>query len=376
MWYQILMNQAFEQEHTRLRIAVLVGPFIILVFMAADLMLLPDPMHTLYLTNRLALQLPVVLLTVGAAFYRACDRVLHWIFAALLLWLVFTNYWLIYQSWVQFDFAFPYEGTILYAFYCAFALRMPAWLMLASSLIALAGFIGLMAITMVYGERSAISASFVAGGLFICVYAKFRLDNTLRLLKNRNQELARLSTQDALTELFNRRALMHASSSLLAVAARQQSPVAVLLLDLDDFKRYNDHFGHQQGDEAIMHQAVILREVFKRDSDILGRYGGEEFMVAVSGLTQAELDILCAEILERWQQAQLRHAPNAKKPVMSCSVGAVYCQNAAQANLGQLIERVDQALYQAKHEGKGRYVITPYRRQPVYNPAVRHCEHG
>lgn len=342
----------------RLRMAVVVGPVIIAVFMVADMSLLPRSLYGLYLENRLLFQFPAVALTVVVAFQDRFEKYLKLVFSALLLWLTFTNFALIYHCWRSYQFAFPYEGTILYAFYCVFALRIPSLLTLISCSLIMAGFLALLSTSNIYGERGPISAAFVAGGLFICVYAKYRLDNSLRRLNKVNRQLKRLSTLDSLTGIYNRRALMDASDTLLSSSAQEGQAFAVLLLDLDDFKKYNDAFGHQKGDEAIAIQADILQQVFHRDTDVIGRYGGEEFMVASSGMTETDTEQKCQELAEQWQQRSLTHLPTVSPGYMTCSVGVAYCHNCGTSNLRELIHQADQALYRVKSQAKGHYHIT------------------
>ena len=244
-----------HKEILRLRVALIIGALLLASFILADIVLLPSPLYEFYLQNRLLYQIPVIFAVIALSFSKFFYAARSWIFAGLMVMLTFANYVLIYQSWVLYEFAFPYEGTILYAFYCVFALGVTYKLALAASTISIAGFIGLMVIAPVYGDRVMISTSFVVGSLFICAYAKYRLDRIVILLKSTNKKLNTLSREDPLTHLLNRRALMKEGERLLSLSKRQNLSFAVFMLDLDDFKKYNDAFGHQQGDDAIVAQA-------------------------------------------------------------------------------------------------------------------------
>ncbi|MBD3584188.1 GGDEF domain-containing protein [Salinimonas sp. HHU 13199] len=347
-----------ELEHARLRRAVILGPVIIGVFMLADMSLLPPLLYGIYLENRLLYQLPVVALVVAGVFQKPVEPYLKLLFSLLLLWLSFTNFALIHRCWTQFQFAFPYEGTILYAFFCVFALRIPYKYTFFCCIFILSGFLFLLYSNAIYQERGPISAAFVAGGLFICVYARYRIDRTLQRMRSINSELKKLSTLDPLTNLNNRRALMQSSESLLALSARQKLSFSVLLLDLDDFKKFNDYFGHQKGDHAICLQADILRQIFRRQCDVIGRYGGEEFMVALSGMSEADIRQKCEEFSALWQHHAMMHAPDAAHPVMTCSVGVAFCENCIGEDLTSLIHHADQALYKVKTQAKGSHYIT------------------
>ena len=342
----------------RLRIALVIGAGLVLSFMAVDLFLLPPNMYHLYLFDRLFLQISIILITVAVSFWGKFLKHRALVFAILLVALSYSNYWLILRCWQAYQFSFPYEGTILYAFYCVFVLGVPFKLAFAANIVNIAGFLALMIVAPVYGDRVLISASFVVGSLFICVYARYRLDRSVALLKESNDRLFKLSKFDPLTDLLNRRALRNQSEKLLAVSMRHKVSLAVLMLDLDDFKKFNDCFGHQQGDEAIKMQAKIMKSVFKRETDITGRYGGEEFIVVLSDIDKAQVNSHCEQLLTLWQEAKVKHAPKAKHSLMSCSIGAVFMQQVENITVDALIDKADQALYKAKENGKACFELT------------------
>lgn len=345
------------RELLRLRIALIIGAVLVLAFMAADLMLLPSSMYELYIFDRLLLQFPIILVVVVLSFWRRFIQHRAYIFAGLLIALSYSNYWLIWVCWEEHSFIFPYEGTILYAFFCVFALGIAFKLALAANVINILGFLGLMWVAPVYGDRVPISMAFVSGSLFICVYARYRLDRSVRMLKETNDRLLKLSKFDPLSDLLNRRALREQSEKLLALSKRHKVSMAVMMLDLDDFKKYNDCFGHQQGDEAIKIQARIMKQVFKRETDILGRYGGEEFIVVLSDIQKEQVEKHCDALLNKWTEAALEHAQDAKHPLMSCSIGVVFAKSAENMSIDSLIDEADKALYEAKEKGKAQFVL-------------------
>lgn len=344
-------------ELVRQRIALIIGACLVVAFMGADILLLPSNMYELYLFDRLFVQVPIIALIVTMSFWRQFTHYKAYIFTVLLVALSFSNYWLIWACWKEFGFVFPYEGTILYAFFCVFALGIPFKLAFIANALIILGFVGLMWLAPVYGDRVTISSAFVAGSLFICAYAKYRLDRTLSMLKESNERLLTLSKFDPLTDLLNRRALRERCAKLLALSKRHHVSMAVLMLDLDDFKKYNDSFGHQQGDEAIKVQASIMKAIFKRETDILGRYGGEEFIVVLSDVTSQRVNAHCQTLLDKWREVNMHHAEGAKHPIMSCSIGAVYAENVTKTSIDALIDDADAALYQAKTKGKACFEL-------------------
>lgn len=352
------LNKA--SELIRLRIALIIGACLVVGFMVADYMLLPSTMHELYTFDRLLLQLPIILVMVIASYWRKFTHYKHYFFTLLWIALTFSNYWLIWVCWAEFKFVFPYEGTILYAFYCVFALGISFKLALLASAINVAGFFVLMYIAPVYGDRVLISAAFVGGSLFVCAYAKYRLDRSVALLEATNHKLLKLSKFDPLSDLLNRRALREESTKLLAVSKRHDATMAVLMLDLDDFKKYNDSFGHQQGDEAIQCQSNMMKTIFQRETDVLGRYGGEEFIVVLSGAKEVQVEERCNALLKAWEDKAMPHADNATRNTMSCSIGAVFVEKVKNRTIDSLIDDADKALYKAKEKGKACYVLNSH----------------
>lgn len=354
------LNKATEL--IRLRIALIIGACLVLGFMVADVLLLPSSMYSLYFFDRFLLQLPIIAVVVVFSFWRRFAQCKQFLFTGLLVALTYSNYWLIWSCWHEFQFVFPYEGTILYAFFCVFALGIPFKLAVAANTINIMGFLALMWFAPVYGDRVAISIAFVCGSLFICAYAKYRLDRSVSMLKESNDRLLKLSKYDPLSDLLNRRALRELSVKLLALSKRHKVSMAVLMLDLDDFKKYNDSFGHQQGDDAIKLQADIMRSVFKRDTDILGRYGGEEFIIVLSDISEQQVAVHCDALLDKWKQKNVVHADGAKHPTMSCSIGAVIASDLRDITIDKLIDKADQALYAAKEKGKACTELVTYER--------------
>lgn len=121
----IVNTREHKKEIIRLRVGLLLGVLLIAIFVVADTALLPQEMESFYLFNRIWLQVPILIFTIALSYTRYFLALKNAIFTLVLLALTFTNYVLIYQCWNEHNFTFPYEGTILYAFYCVFALGIP-----------------------------------------------------------------------------------------------------------------------------------------------------------------------------------------------------------------------------------------------------------
>lgn len=191
-------------------------------------------------------------------------------------------------------------------------------------------------------------------------------ENALLLLKTENEELQkrltaieqlknRISEQairDPLTNLFNRRFLNEFMERELALARRNQKPLAVVMLDLDHFKQLNDQFGHQTGDMVIeMVAKHLLRQ--SRRTDILFRYGGEEFLVILPNTTAMQAKHLAENWRVHVEQAQVFAKHQAVTITLSAGIA---CYPEHGTTVFNLIQAADEALYQAKAAGRNQVV--------------------
>lgn len=174
---------------------------------------------------------------------------------------------------------------------------------------------------------------------------------TAELTKS-NQRLEQLATTDALTNLGNRRAFFAASSDMCERSKRLGTPLAVVILDLDNFKRVNDTYGHGVGDEVLEALGSLLRATV-RQIDIAARTGGEEFSLLLENTDLDGARQLCDRIRERMEQLQF----NSDKDVftVTMSIGATLWQ--LDESFDTTLERADKALYQAKESGRNRVIV-------------------
>ncbi|HTW83749.1 MAG TPA: diguanylate cyclase [Candidatus Sulfotelmatobacter sp.] len=168
------------------------------------------------------------------------------------------------------------------------------------------------------------------------------------------RRFARLATIDGLTAVDNRRAFDEHLEAELRNATRHEEPLALLLIDVDDFKRYNDTYGHLAGDETLQSVAAIIRSTLARPSDTIARYGGEEFAVLLPRTSASGAFTVAERIRTAVVAARRDHKTNRATHVVSISIGvAVTTTGTPDA----LIAAADEALYRAKAEGRNRTAI-------------------
>jgi two-component system, chemotaxis family, response regulator WspR len=177
------------------------------------------------------------------------------------------------------------------------------------------------------------------------------LEQANAALVRANEELQRLASIDPLTGAGNRRRLDEVLDVEWRRAYRSRNVLALLMVDVDGFKSYNDTFGHQQGDAALKKVADALRAGASRAGEFVGRYGGEEFVVVIPS-TSEDSPVECAELLRR-RVADLAIAhPAAAAGVLTVSIGVGSCVPSEGASTDVLLEAADHALYRAKADGR------------------------
>lgn len=167
-------------------------------------------------------------------------------------------------------------------------------------------------------------------------------------------KLNHLSHTDRLTGLNNRRYFDLYLNQELARVIRNSSNIAVLMLDVDHFKKYNDNYGHLQGDECLRQVADCLRRAITREVDFVARYGGEEFAIVLPNSDASSAEIIAKRIIDTLSDLKIPHAHSSVAPFVTISVGIACCKTTSAATL---LASADSALYKAKENGRNQFVV-------------------
>lgn len=173
-------------------------------------------------------------------------------------------------------------------------------------------------------------------------------------LRQANELLARQSTTDGLTGVGNRRLFDQALLIEWQRSARAGKPLAMLLVDIDHFKQYNDHYGHVAGDDCLRRVATLLRSCVGRGGEPVCRYGGEEFAVLLVDTDLSGAQVVAQRCLDSVRLAAIEHAASPVRQSVSLSIGVAACVAQADHPAQRLIEAADTALYQSKQGGRAR----------------------
>jgi diguanylate cyclase (GGDEF)-like protein len=195
---------------------------------------------------------------------------------------------------------------------------------------------------------------FVIGALFsifVSIYIKITANYSKRL-SHLNKQLDAISHIDGLTNIPNRRTFDEFIKKEWFRAARNKTLISVLLIDVDYFKLYNDHYGHVCGDLVLKQVATALQAVIKRPADLIARYGGEEFIIVLPDSEHAELVAnTCTQVI---RDLEICHEFSEVAPIVTVSVGFASCIPDLSVDLSTITENADKALYQAKESGRNR----------------------
>ncbi|HSV69909.1 MAG TPA: diguanylate cyclase [Methylibium sp.] len=184
-----------------------------------------------------------------------------------------------------------------------------------------------------------------------------QLDLQARELQAANRRLEELSDTDALTGVANRRCFERRLQDEWGRGRRHGAPLALLLVDVDHFKRYNDAHGHPRGDDCLRRIAEVLGRCARRGDDLVARYGGEEFVLLLPHTPGADAAVLAGRCLQAIEDAGLPHGDSPIASIVTLSIGiAVARPCAGDAGPAALVERADAALYAAKAAGRRRAV--------------------
>ncbi len=173
-------------------------------------------------------------------------------------------------------------------------------------------------------------------------------------LERANEQLLRLSTTDGLTGIANRRMFDQTLQTEWQRCARSRACLSLLMIDIDHFKHYNDHYGHQTGDECLRQVARILVMCAKRSGELVARHGGEEYAILLPGTDLQEAMAIAHRCLQQVQAARIPHEDSPVDPSLTVSIGVASMVASPRESRSTLLLQADSALYCAKKAGRNR----------------------
>ncbi len=247
---------------------------------------------------------------------------------------------------------------LLVAFFCYFMLGLRMRTALTYNAIVFS----CLLVTVLLGPIPVAIGSYLTFALLcaniIGAVGAYALEHASRTAFLERLSLEEMAARDGLTRLLNRQTFEFRARNLWRTATTLQRPVAVLMIDVDYFKRYNDHYGHQAGDECLRRIAAAVRDAINPSRDeLVARYGGEEIIALLIDRSAADIESVARNIVDNIARQAIPHQASVVGDTVSVSVGATMPTIDASLPFNLLINIADKALYAAKHQGRNRCIV-------------------
>jgi diguanylate cyclase (GGDEF)-like protein len=176
-------------------------------------------------------------------------------------------------------------------------------------------------------------------------------------VKRQSDALRELTLTDSLTGVANRRAFDEVLEAEWRRCARARVPMALIMVDLDHFKHFNDAYGHQEGDACLQRAGAAMQRAAMRPQDLVARYGGEEFAILLPQLDLAGAEGVARKVLEEIALLDIAHERSSTGTRVTVSMGVASIAPNEQDDPGMLVKSADALMYQAKAGGRNRYMV-------------------
>jgi diguanylate cyclase (GGDEF)-like protein len=183
---------------------------------------------------------------------------------------------------------------------------------------------------------------------------QIRVKNQLSLKKQR-EFLHEIALTDGLTGVANRRRFNENYHMLWLQCLRENQPISVIMIDIDYFKKFNDHYGHQKGDDCLRKVAQSIKAIIHRPIDLLARYGGEEFICLLPKTDMEGANHLAAEMIDTIKNLNIPHETSEVSLVVTISAGVASIIPTANMDIESLVLAADKQLYRAKQNGRAQF---------------------
>ena len=253
-------------------------------------------------------------------------------------------------------FQIPYEGILLVALFIYLIVCLQWWRDLLTNIITLAAFITMELLYQTDPQARLYQIIFMCAANAVGAYGGYFLEYSTRTTFLVHALLNELAERDGLTGLYNRRTLNAHLDRVWRQATRDEHTLAIAMIDIDFFKRYNDRYGHSGGDAALKAVADVIGCQSRRPLDLSARYGGEEFAIVWYNPAPSELANMGNTLTTAVVALGIPHE-DSELGQLSVSVGIALMKPVAGQGSAELLRAADTALYQAKNQGRNRVIV-------------------
>ena len=348
--------QAFYTEGhlVRVRVAAYLVIVLFIAFIGIDLTTLPE--HVWYWTTKIRVAMMLFMAALLYVTYRPALRVFvgQAVYIAALSAGIGTV--VVIGTGLKLGTQIPYEGILLVALFIYLIACLQWRRALFANLATLFAFIAMLLLYQTDSQALMYQIIFMVAANAVGAYGGYFLEHSSRTMFLVNKLLNELAELDGLTGLSNRRTLNIHLDRIWKQAIRDNHEVAIAMIDVDHFKKYNDRYGHLQGDAALRAVADVIAHHARRPLDITARYGGEEFAVVWYHPSATELPRM-AEIMTKAVLALNMPHADSEFGSLSISVGVAIMKPRKGEGSEDLLRLADAALYDAKRQGRNRVVV-------------------
>jgi diguanylate cyclase (GGDEF)-like protein len=250
-----------------------------------------------------------------------------------------------------------FATLVITTIYLYFLVGLTFHAALRSNLIVLAAYIAVAWAAELQGKQLAYSVMVLALANMVGAVVSYSLEKANRLGFLEARLLGEMVARDGLTGIYNRRMFDERVDELWNQAVREQVPLAMLLIDIDCFKPFNDCYGHQAGDETLRRVAATLDRFARRPLDFTARYGGEEVATVLYDVDREFVNDVAQRMRAEVEALAIAHERSSAASSLTVSVGAACVRPVPGRHLEGLIQLADEALYAAKNQGRNRVVV-------------------
>ena len=338
----------------QLRVALLLGFLFGASFLALDYFLGEPGLSNQLVLYRFLMNQSLIVVMFAATFFETSRHHLGWLGIAVCLNLAFSSLFITSVGEAR-AIGTPYSGYLLLIFYTYFFVGLRFWPALATATMIFA------VVTAIFALRGMPTAALLYNSMFLLFANLVGATGLYNVEYNRRKsflearELKKLAGSDPLTGLANRGTFATHLDRTWRNGKRTGDALTVAMIDIDQFKKYNDRFGHQAGDDALTRVAALIAEVGCRPLDLAARYGGEEFVLVLPTCSLAHARERLQNLRRDIEDLEIQNPDSEVSDVITISAGVaqVYPQE-TQRSADGLLQMADQALYSAKQHGRNR----------------------
>ena len=245
-------------------------------------------------------------------------------------------------------------GDVLVVVYATLFLGLTSRAVMFVAVALMVAFVGIGWSLGVAAQDIVFASSVVFATTLMCTLSALRVERLVRATFIETRMLNDIAERDGLSGLYNRRMFDNLTNRLWLQAQRNRETLQVILVDIDNFKSFNDLYGHQAGDNCIRQVAAIIARAARRPFDFCARYGGEEFALVLYSPTGADPTALPEQIRRETLALAIPHAHGSAAKSLTVSIGSAIAGPDARRSLAGLIQTADEALYRAKQLGRNQ----------------------